>query len=275
LTSFTEITHDQGCFYDESRAGRCPVDDPIFAAIERHRIAERELGGVVTEQGKLEDELPKHLRQSDIRPACDINTVVETDDPRWIAAERARVAASEKESECADALLEVRPTTLAGLMNLLRYADSCDAGRDWPDSVASAAAEALEQIVGADASAAKALEALTPGGPIEEADPHASRFGKALQEWFEALAIEAKLNAGGYAAAEDPDGAIDAVLGRLQAAEHRLAFLPAILPYQLVNKFEVLETMISKRERDGYPADSRHLLMLTSVKADLYRLREG
>jgi hypothetical protein len=182
--------------------GAVPVDDPIFAAIERHRIAERELGGVVTEQGKLEDELPKHLRQPDIRPACDINTVVETDDPRWIAAERARVAASEKESECADALLEVRPTTLAGLMNLLRYADSCDAGRDWPDSVASAAAEALEQIVGADASAAKALEALTPGGPIEEADPHAFRFGKALQEWFEALAIEAKLNAGGYAAAD-------------------------------------------------------------------------
>jgi hypothetical protein len=100
------------------------LDDPIFAAIERHRIAERDFGGVLTEQGKLEKEIPEHLRQSDIRPACDLDTVVETDDPRWIAVERARVAASEKESECADALLEVRPTTLAGLTSLLRYADS-------------------------------------------------------------------------------------------------------------------------------------------------------
>jgi hypothetical protein len=41
--------------------------DPIFAAIERHRVAEREYGEVLTEQNKLEKELPVQLRQSHIR----------------------------------------------------------------------------------------------------------------------------------------------------------------------------------------------------------------
>jgi hypothetical protein len=190
------------------RRARAAAHAP-WRPIERYRIAERDFGGVLTEQGKLEKELPEHRRQSDIRPPCDLDTVVETDDPRWIAVER--VAASEKESECADALLEVRPNTLAGLTSLLRYADSCDAGRDWPDCIASTAAEALEQIVGADAAAAKALVAPTPGEPVEEADPGVTKFGSAYQEWLEALAVEARLNAGGYAGADDPDGAIDAV----------------------------------------------------------------
>jgi hypothetical protein len=255
-------------------SGASPVDDPIFAAIERHRIAERDFGGVLTEWGKLEKELPKHLRQSDMRSACDIDTIVETDDPRWIAAERARVAASEKEGKCADALLEVRPTTLAGLRSLLRYAELCHAGRDWPDRIASTAAEALEQIVGADATAAKALAARTPGERVEEAgtseETDASKFGKAYREWFEVCAIEAKLNAG----ANYPDAVCDRILERIQSAEHRLAVLPAIHPYQLIDKFEVLETMISKRERAGRPADNRHMLMLMSVKADLYQFED-
>jgi hypothetical protein len=34
---------------------------------------------------------------------------------------------------------------------LLRYADECDAGRDWPDCVASAAADALEKFTSAAA----------------------------------------------------------------------------------------------------------------------------
>jgi hypothetical protein len=32
--------------------------DPIYAAIERHRIAERDYGDILTEQGKLEQERP-------------------------------------------------------------------------------------------------------------------------------------------------------------------------------------------------------------------------
>jgi hypothetical protein len=41
--------------------------DPIFAAIERHRVAEREFGDILTQRNKLDEELP-HLRKSDIRP---------------------------------------------------------------------------------------------------------------------------------------------------------------------------------------------------------------
>jgi hypothetical protein len=245
--------------------------DPIYAAIAAHKAAERAHGDAITLTDTLEKELPKDLRRSNID--AQEEDIVETDDLRWIAAERAKWAAIEKECECADALLEVRPTTLTGLMSLLRHADEGDAGRDWPDCVASVAAEALEQIMGADATAAEAVEALPPGGPVEEADPRVSRFGKACHEWFEARATEAKLNAGGHADADDPDAAIDVVLERLQAAEHQLTCLPAILPHQLVDKFEILETMICQRERNGRPADNRHMLMLTSVKADLYRFR--
>lgn len=238
--------------------GASPVDDPIFAAIERHRIAEREYGDVLTVTAKLEQELPHHLRQSNIDVSGE--HIVETDDPRWIAHERESWAACEKTVECSEALIETRPNTIEGLSALVRYASDF-MGDDYDVSR------------GILQNAAEALEALTPGAPAEDKHPGASKFGNAYREWFEALAIEAKLNGGGYAAAEDPDGAIDAVLDRLRTAEHQLAFTPAAFPYQLINKFEVLETMICRRERDGRPSDSRHMIMLSSVKADLYRFR--
>jgi hypothetical protein len=235
------------------------MTDPIFAAIERHRVAEREFGHAITAQSKLEEELPEHLRQSDIRPP-EVNEIVETDDPRWIAAERAHHAAMEKEGECAEALLEIRPTTLEGLSALLRYAEKADAGRDWPDQIASAAAEALEAIKSAEP---------------EETEPGVSEFGEAYAEWLDARASVAKLNCKGYALpdVEDPDAVMDRTIERVRAAEHRLAFVPAILSYQLVEKFEALAAMMSDRERDGRPNDNRHMLMLASVKGDLYRFR--
>jgi hypothetical protein len=58
--------------------------------------------------------------------------------------------------------------------------------------------------------------------------------------------------------------------GSRRAPTHLPAGYP---PHQLVDKFEILETMICQRERNGRPADNRHVLMLTSVKADLYRFR--
>jgi hypothetical protein len=48
---------------------------------------------------------------------------------------------------------------------------------------------------------------------------------------------------------------------------------PAGLPCQVAQKFDVLETLISDRERDGCPRDHRHPAMLASVKADLYRFQ--
>jgi hypothetical protein len=92
---------------------------------------------------------------------------------------------------------------------------------------------------------------------------------------FEARACLERLNAGGYDPDDDPDGTCDALLDRVRTAELELICLPAALGYQLINKFEVLETMISERERNGQPFDNRHMLMLASVKADLYEFKIG
>jgi hypothetical protein len=237
--------------------------DPILAAIERHRVAEREFGEVLTELGKLEKQVPKHLRQTHIDVSGE--RIVETDDPRWIAIERASWKACNKTVACSTALVETRPTTLEGLKALLRYAtdflgDDTDVSR------------------GILHNAAKAIDTVTAGEPAEEEPAEEpvsakSRFGRAYQELFEARAGIEKLNAGGYAAADDPDGVCDALNERVRTAELQLVSLPAFLFYQLVNKFETLERMISERERNGRPLDNRHMLMLASVKANLYHFR--
>jgi hypothetical protein len=58
---------------------------------------------------------------------------VETDDPRWIDCERAMLATSDAETDAAIPLVDVTPTTRAGLMALLNYAVSNDTdGEGWP-----------------------------------------------------------------------------------------------------------------------------------------------
>jgi hypothetical protein len=119
--------------------------DPIFAAIERHRAAEREFGDVLTEKGKLEKELPKELRRSNIDAHGE--HIVETDDPRWIATERAVDKSSEKTVECSTALVETRPTTIQGLRALLRYvADFIGDDADVSRGILENAANALETV---------------------------------------------------------------------------------------------------------------------------------
>jgi hypothetical protein len=232
--------------------------DPIFAAIERHRVAERKYGEVLTEQGKLETELPKELQQSEINVSGE--HIVETDDPRWIANVRKGWSACEKTVECSTALIETRPTTLDGLKALLR------SSTDFLGDDTDVSRGILE-------NAAKAIDTVTAGEPAEEPDSHKDKFGRAYQELFEARAGVEKLNAGGYGLDDDSDDVCDALNDRVRTAELQLACLPAILPHQLVNKFETLETMISQRERIGRPFDNRHMLMLASVKADLYQFR--
>jgi hypothetical protein len=242
--------------------------DPIFAAIERHRVAEREFGEILSHRNKLEQELPKHLRQTDIRPRMGVNNIVETDDPNWIAAERSVYQISEKTAECSTALVETRPTTLEGLKALLRYStDFLGDDTDISRGILENAAKAIETVTADEPAEAPVDE------PAEGPDSDKSKFGRAYQELFEARACLEKLNAGGYDPDDDPDGTCDALLDRLRAAELQLASLPAALGYQLVNKFEVLETMISERERNGRPFDNRHMLMLASVKGDLYDFR--
>jgi len=50
-----------------------------------------------------------------------------------------------------------------------------------------------------------------------------------------------------------------------------LILTPPELGSQLVQKFEALEAIVWDGAYNGWPADNRHLLMLTAVKADLYR----
>jgi hypothetical protein len=237
--------------------------DPIFALIERHRVAEREYGVILTEQGKLEKELPKESRQSDINVRGE--HIVETDDPRWIAAERKSWDACQKTVVCDRALVETHPTTLEGLKALLRYStDFLGDDTDVSRGILENATKAIETVTAGESA---------EGAPAEERDPDEVRFGKAYQELFEARASIEKLNADGYAAGDDPDGLCDALLEHIRMAELQLASLPAMLPHQLISKFETLEAMISQRERDGCPFDNRHMLMLASVKADLYNFR--
>jgi hypothetical protein len=107
--------------------------DPIFAAIGAHRSAIAAYGEAVDIEMALEVSLPRDRRRSRINAWEE--TIVETDDPRWIASERAHEDASNIMDDLAINLLNTEPTTLAGIEALLRYfAD--DEENLFPDGVA-------------------------------------------------------------------------------------------------------------------------------------------
>jgi hypothetical protein len=60
--------------------------DPIFAAIEAHKAAKAAFFAIVSAHSDLETLLPSDKRRSNIDAHGE--TIVETDDPRWIASER-------------------------------------------------------------------------------------------------------------------------------------------------------------------------------------------
>jgi hypothetical protein len=104
-----------------------PVSDPIFDAIATHKAAERAHSDAVLTQSRMEEKLPREKRRSHI--SAWEEEIVETDDPRWIAAVRATSEASDNLDDCAMALLDIRPTTLAGLGALFRHVSKeADAG---------------------------------------------------------------------------------------------------------------------------------------------------
>jgi hypothetical protein len=93
--------------------------DPIFPAIESHRRAVAAHGEAVETEMALEVSLPEDQRQSDIKVWEE--KIVETDDPRWLAAVRARWEASNSMDDLAIDLLNTEPATLSGIEALLRY----------------------------------------------------------------------------------------------------------------------------------------------------------
>jgi hypothetical protein len=106
--------------------------DPIFAAIQRHRDAIKAFRDA-SDRGDCLD-IPVEKRRTHAIAYADYE-IVETDDPRWIAAERECIVALVASEEAQDALLEVAPTTVAGAAALLSYAaqrvlDGCE----WPEA---------------------------------------------------------------------------------------------------------------------------------------------
>ncbi len=112
------------------------VPDPIYAAIEAHKAARATFEGALRQHSALERELPADKRQTLIN-AWE-RTVVPTDDPRWIAAERAIDSLSDAETDAACVLISVLPTTIAGTVALLHYAIEADTdGVGWPQALES------------------------------------------------------------------------------------------------------------------------------------------
>jgi hypothetical protein len=100
------------------------IADPIFATIDAHRKAVAEYRGCTDDHSRLEAELPEDRRQSSITAWED--KIVETDDPRWIAAERGAREMSGLQDDAAYRLLKVSPTTLKGATALLKYYAEAD-----------------------------------------------------------------------------------------------------------------------------------------------------
>jgi hypothetical protein len=113
------------------------IGDPIFAAIEAHRGAFAKVLAILDVHTALENELPGEKRRSyvDVEGEHLIGT---DDDPRWIECERAVMRAWDAEGDAAIELVNLRPTTFAGVAALLQYAISADCdGETWPRSLLS------------------------------------------------------------------------------------------------------------------------------------------
>jgi hypothetical protein len=106
--------------------------DPIYTAIQSHKAAVIALSLLVDLHSKLDRELPIEKCRSKINSWEE--EIFPTDDPRWIECERALMAALDRETDAAIDLVNVHPTTAAGLVDLLKYAVSADTdGELWPD----------------------------------------------------------------------------------------------------------------------------------------------
>jgi len=94
------------------------ADDPIFAAIERHRAAWAELERRTSVTIRLENILPPDHRKAHHR---DEPSAGEGDDPRWTAAMADWSQASDASEDAAAELLTIKPATVAGVAALLDY----------------------------------------------------------------------------------------------------------------------------------------------------------
>jgi len=127
-------------------AGAEQAPDPILAAIEAHKAAHAKLVSWVDRHCKLENELPEERRRSSITASDE--EIVETDDRRWIEAERQVGLTGDAEVEAAYALIETIPTTRFGKLALLEHAIMHDTdGHAWPDEWRNGLLETLSHVL--------------------------------------------------------------------------------------------------------------------------------
>jgi hypothetical protein len=117
-----------------ANAADASTPDPIFAAIEVHKAARLAFENAFNRGCALEQELPREKTRSWITVWEE--EIVETDDPRWIDSIREVHRASDAATDAAYALVNVAPTTMAGVVGLLQYAISVRP-EEWPEGVES------------------------------------------------------------------------------------------------------------------------------------------
>jgi hypothetical protein len=117
-----------------ANAADASTPDPIFEAIEVHRAARHAFENAVSRGSALEEELPGEKTRSWI--TVWEQTIVETDDPRWIDSVREVHRTCDAATDAAYALANVAPTTMAGVVSLLQYAISVRP-EEWPEGVQS------------------------------------------------------------------------------------------------------------------------------------------
>jgi hypothetical protein len=107
----------------------------MIAAIEAHRRAIAAHDDAVSAESALEQSLPNDRRRSVITAWEE--TIVESDDPRWPAALRARSEASISMDGLAIDLLNIEATTVAGIEALLRYFADQEDDAIFPEEVSN------------------------------------------------------------------------------------------------------------------------------------------
>jgi hypothetical protein len=108
--------------------------DPIFEAIEVHKATRLAFENAVSRGSALDEELPGEKTRSWI--TVWEQTIVETDDPRWIDSVHEVHRTSDAETDAACALASIAPTTMAGVVALLQYAITVRP-EEWPEGVQS------------------------------------------------------------------------------------------------------------------------------------------
>ena len=101
--------------------------------IERHKVATDELEAACTHLSEMEAAIPDE--RSEGGSFCYEVEIVETDDPRWTAANIRYTDCANEQDAIAVEMLKAKPTTLAGLQAMLTYAYQHVAeGNLWPES---------------------------------------------------------------------------------------------------------------------------------------------